>query len=751
MMQLDRTLYVFPTTRSLNKTLLSKTTLANLITIKEFFEKSTFKPRYIKVDENIRFLLLKEAISALDIEPLGFSKNFVEFIEHSPFIFRFFDEIVSEGASFDTIRSFDIYAGFDEHIDILENIHKNYCSLLDKEGFYDPIHSQALVINDEYFRHFSTIELRASGYLTRLELETIKEVSKITPITLHIDIDSYNQNMIKKLSLLEVEANIGSLQIDIEKKLVNIESQKSKRAELFSYELTQRLSQATLCFSLLKDITQRCEPENIAVIALDEGFVDFLSELDYHNNLNFAMGFPIAKTELFKELKAKIESPKEGSPFYALAQKRGFKPLLEAINMEFRKDKNYTDIKEQLFKFERLGKLLKARSSKEIGVLFLERIKKLKVDDSRGGRIKVIGLLEARDIELDEIILLDFNKGLFPKSSFKDLFLNSFIKQKSNIPTPKQRENLQMHHLLQTLHSVKKAHILYAQNSDLAPSKFLNFLKTTKIEVDEEGLNDCFFGKSQIASEGDEVVLDIDLKTHTLSHSKLSTYLTCKRKFYHRYIQKIPEPEKEESSSLKIGNLFHEFMDKEGETIYESSDELLERLREFFRKQSFSKKERFDVELFLLQALEFSKLEFKRRKDGFLPIGHEIAYSLNIEGFNFKGQIDRIDAKDGIEYIIDYKTGKSIKVDSKSSLKSTTNFQLLLYGLGRMELGANIGGTYLYDIRGGRLKEESLFDLKLELLKERLKELEPTRQSFSKTEKKTPCRFCEFKKLCRRE
>ncbi|MFP4486922.1 MAG: RecB family exonuclease [Campylobacterales bacterium] len=750
-MILDNKLHIFPTTRSLNKTLINQKTLTNFITIKEFFEKATYKPNSIKVDDNIRFLLLKESIKTLEIELLGFSKNFVEFIEHSPFIFRFFDEVISEGASFDTIRSYDIYAGFDEHIDILEALHKNYQKLLTTEGFYDPIHSKDLVLNREYFEHFSSIELRASGYLTKLELNIIKNISSFTPIMLYIEIDSYNKNMIEKLKELDIEAEEGSLSIDIEQKSVHKHKRTENTATVFTYELKERLSQSTLCFSLLKDIIHRCEPENTAIIALDEGYIEFLKECDYYNNLNFAMGFPILKTQLFKELKAKIEKPQEGTPFFELSRKKGVKPLIEAINMEFRDSENYKHIKEQIFRFEKLSALLKNKNSKEIAILFLEKIKKQKIDDTTGGRIKVMGLLEARDIELDEIIILDFNKGIFPKSSFKDLFLNSFIKQKSNIPTPKQRENLQMHHLLETLKHVKKAHILYTQNDNLTPSKFLNFLKTKKVEIDEEAINSCFFGKSSIASEAPDPTLEIDLKTFTFSHSMLSTFLICKRKFYYRYIEKIKEPKREDNTSLLIGNLFHEFMESQGVAVYKSGDELHQELKAFFSKRELTNKERFDIELFLLQAWEFCELEYIRRKDGFIPLAHEVSFRAKLGGFDFGGRIDRIDIKDNKEYIIDYKTGKNIKVDTPASLKTTTNFQLLLYSLGRIELGKEVEGTYLYDIRGGKLKEERLYEQKLELLSLKLQDLEPKKQRFTKTETKSSCRFCEFKKLCRRE
>ena len=47
----------------------------------------------------------------------------------------------------------------------------------------------------------------------------------------------------------------------------------------------------------------------------------------------------------------------------------------------------------------------------------------------------------------------------------------------------------------------------------------------------------------------------------TLSHSKAGCFMTCRRKYFHRYVQKI-EPNRERSDALVFGSAFHEALEE---------------------------------------------------------------------------------------------------------------------------------------------------------------------------------------------
>ena len=53
--------------------------------------------------------------------------------------------------------------------------------------------------------------------------------------------------------------------------------------------------------------------------------------------------------------------------------------------------------------------------------MFLQRLASRTIDDVRGGKITVMGVLETRNISFDGVIIVDFNDNHVPKKSDKDI------------------------------------------------------------------------------------------------------------------------------------------------------------------------------------------------------------------------------------------------------------------------------------------------------------------------------------------
>ena len=50
------------------------------------------------------------------------------------------------------------------------------------------------------------------------------------------------------------------------------------------------------------------------------------------------------------------------------------------------------------------------------------------LDDVRGGKITVRGVLESRGIAYRAVVIVDVNEGIVPVSSSKDRFLNTAVR-----------------------------------------------------------------------------------------------------------------------------------------------------------------------------------------------------------------------------------------------------------------------------------------------------------------------------------
>ena len=50
------------------------------------------------------------------------------------------------------------------------------------------------------------------------------------------------------------------------------------------------------------------------------------------------------------------------------------------------------------------------------------------MDDVRGGKVTVMGVLETRGVRFEAVVIVDFNEGVVPATSSKDQFLNSQVR-----------------------------------------------------------------------------------------------------------------------------------------------------------------------------------------------------------------------------------------------------------------------------------------------------------------------------------
>ncbi|MDC0933736.1 PD-(D/E)XK nuclease family protein, partial [Arcobacteraceae bacterium] len=128
---LNNSLIVLPTSRAIREHLIElKTTnqlIKKYISIGDFFQRSVTDTKNRKfVDKHLKIIFLKEAIANIDIEKLGFSRDFTTFLKQSEYIFRFFQELANEYVEVERLVEFDTYEMYGDHLDILKEIYKNY-------------------------------------------------------------------------------------------------------------------------------------------------------------------------------------------------------------------------------------------------------------------------------------------------------------------------------------------------------------------------------------------------------------------------------------------------------------------------------------------------------------------------------------------------------------------------------------------------------------------------------------------------
>ena len=83
----------------------------------------------------------------------------MDFLGGSDFLFSFFEELRSEEKTIDDIRGEDLYAAFEDNLEVLEELFAAYKDELSKVGAYDFISMERWDVNDEYLQNFEEVRV----------------------------------------------------------------------------------------------------------------------------------------------------------------------------------------------------------------------------------------------------------------------------------------------------------------------------------------------------------------------------------------------------------------------------------------------------------------------------------------------------------------------------------------------------------------------------------------------------------------
>lgn len=684
----------------------------------EFFAEVIVVRGKVKIPSFLRKIFLIEVLKEFDftqkdLELLFFERNFLGFLETSPFLLQFFNELNQHKLSTKDIPQKDIYGDYEDHLRVLEEIEERYEQKLGDRGFYD--FAKEYEILDEYLSAFREIEIYLDGFLSPYEKEILEKISSKVPLFFHLNIDRYNQKHFEFLCKLEPDCSYkisfpsGEIVEKIPHRLLALPK---------AYGCELRVEQCSFVLQRIEEwLEEGIEAEKIAVILPKEDFKDFLLATDRVRNLNFAMGFE------YEGLKKEIET-------LALQEGGGLEEFIQRVRECEIPQSLGVSIDEILYAYERIGEVMRTLSFKEIAYLFLEEIENLRLDDSKGGKVRVVGVLETRGMELERAIIVDFNQENIPKITQSDMFLNSKIRSALSIPTLQDREELQKHYYLEIFKRTQRVELVYIEGH-LAP-----FAKEVGVKSFERNNYTLFAKGKEIVYKEDEITLFLD-RDFRFSASNVKMFRECKRKFYWRYLKKLKESEEEGSVALSVGSLLHHF-------LFLAYSQNPSGAKEVFERLVFEEIERGSDELVKMElglALRYMQHFFKIQSKNPKILELEREFEFVSEGFRLWGRVDRIEEIEGRVRVLDYKLGKSNTIEP---------IQSAFYGLYAREkypsFPVEVG---FYFINGKKLCLDNKLEEHIAELKTLLKEMIEERE-FEKCTTRSSCRECIYKILCNR-
>jgi RecB family exonuclease len=773
---------VLPTSRAIREHLLvlrdQNAFLQRFMTMGELMARAVVVEGFENVDSDTRTLTLLEAADFEAFSELNIERNFFTFTKNAAYLFRFFEELSGELLEIDALDAADTYGDFAEHVAILRLLRTRYRTLCMERKMLDRIFVPELYrLNREWISAQDALEVVAEGYLTNFELKVLGEIAGLIPLTLVFDATQYNAKMQQKLAAFGIDTVPGQrYRIDFAAMMIEGAEPLESAAQIRATPLSERILQTAFIKQKVFEMTRDgIDAERIAVVLPDESFVPLLRRFDAEGNFNFAMGEPL-DTSLFvrrcEALMAYAEHPGvENTLRLERLFAQGYRPVVHAYSercdaerfleltealLEGETDAVRAVVKEERFYFDRLIPRLTESTFRSLLHLFVNRVKARSLDDVRGGKVTVMGVLETRACRFDGVIIVDFNEAYVPHKSDKDLFINSAVRGRAGLPTTAEREALQKQFYYQLISRAKRVEIAYVSNETILPSRFLKEMGIASgRQYADDAWADILFARTPKRHLDVETIeAEYDFTQRPLSATALRTFLECRRRFYYRYAAglKPHEMPREMPEEHAIGTALHNAL----RDVYEAQDHFTDAkvLKAAVAQALVAHSGTTPLERFL-QQLWLKKLEpfFAQEVARFTSVRVktcEAKLTMGYGALELEGRIDRIDyGPEGLE-VLDYKSGRYPLYTTKS-VENATDFQLEFYTLLAEQTGAVAYSGY-YDLGSGEIVRDPLQPRKFELLDAHLSELQETKHySFDRTEELSRCRFCDYVHLCQRE
>jgi len=770
------TLQVYPTSRALRAVAQSfrehEGFLPTLMRMDEFEKRAVLIEGATLIDPLQRIMLLKEAAKFDGFDMMRIDRELVRFFTKSDALFKFFEELSAEGVTLEALAKADPYAEFDTHLEVLGELRRRYKALLDERGMTDRMFiPENYMLNVGFIAGYDRIEIHLEGYLSRFELALLQQVSEHTEVVIHYTTSRFTKKMQERFADMGIVLSSGerySFSLG-EKKLLTKEVD-TNHIEADLYRVEERDEQVALAFMQIERmVCQGIAPEEIVLILPDESFKAHFMQFDHLNNLNFAMGYDYANGRVVRQLEALYAFwQKRDKADWELLQRYGIdEEKLLAVDAQkevpvsvFFHDIDAMGLLERSTHeileehYEHFSTLFEGMSLSYRTWLFLwlKTLSQVTIDDVRGGKITVMGVLETRGVAFKGVVIVDFNEGVVPASSSKDMFLNSAVRAFASLPTRQDREALQKQYYHRLLQQAQDAVIIYSTSENKLPSKFLYELGLGEAKQVKVPLGILYPQPSQLQVDNDPEVTHFDASAQTWSASHLKTFLECKRKFYYRYIQKIEAKEEDE---LNEGAFLHSLL----EHLYKERDhytdereltqELHRLMDELLPEEDAAN--RYRKLLWREKLKGFVEAEIAHFKRDWRVVAKEVEVVGEIGGLKFKGRIDRIDQNATDTLVLDYKSGKVEKEPKKLNSEKVTDFQMSIYHALLRGRYQNISLAYVKILEHGEKQQVTLLEERESLLGEHIVALKQTKSFVAqKCESLQRCQYCEFALMCGR-
>ena len=338
--------------------------------------------------------------------------------------------------------------------------------------------------------------------------------------------------------------------------------------------------------------------------------------------------------------------------------------------------------------------------------------------------LQIMGMLESRNLDFETVIITSVNEGILPSGKSNNSFIPYDIKKEFALPTYKEKDAVYTYHFYRLLQRAKSVYILYNTESDVLEggekSRFINQLLTeVKPAMNISHIIATPTIKPNLMElkkvpKPQQLLMQLkQIGAQGFSPTSLSKYIRNPLDFYKKVILQIDDPlEVEETIAANtFGTIIHDVLEElympfKGmvltlEKLEATKQKIEETVKRHFSKSysdahTLTGKNLIAYHVICRYIQNFIDLELKEvttHEIKIIALEKKMQLQLFVPEITFpvllKGKLDRVDQKDGVLRIIDYKTGnaKRSEVEIIDWSEVTTDygrnkaFQLMCYAL----------------------------------------------------------------------
>lgn len=308
--------------------------------------------------------------------------------------------------------------------------------------------------------------------------------------------------------------------------------------------------------------------------------------------------------------------------------------------------------------------------------------------------LQVMGVLESRVLDFDTVIITSMNEGIFPAGKSNNSFIPYDVKREYILPTFKEKDAIYTYHFYHLIQRAKNIFLIYNTDSEgLTAGEKSRFITQLEFEnhPNHKLTHEVFNAPTPVLAHQPRKIIKSDSVIQRLleiaekgfSPTALTSYIRNPMDFYFQNILKVREHEEVEENiaANTLGTIIHETLKSlytpiEGrfltEQILESfidqiGEEVLKQFKVVYKEGEIKKgRNLLAFEVAKRHVHNFIKSELAAIKTGETVriIAIERTYEKLLSHSSLpcpiliKGNVDRIEERNGIIRIIDYKTGK---------------------------------------------------------------------------------------------